>query len=68
MHSIAPENNRIPKHLEEARWVTDLIIDLKLQLVGEPPFQPITMERLNQWSDHVRDGLDNCTEYIGIMR
>jgi hypothetical protein len=31
-------------------WVTNLVIDLKLQLAGHKPQEPITMERLNIWT------------------
>jgi hypothetical protein len=41
----------IPKHENVISWVNQLVIDLKLQLLGEPPNEPITPERLAEWSE-----------------
>jgi hypothetical protein len=37
-------------HARAMVWVTNLVIDLKLQLAGHKPQEPITMERLNIWT------------------
>ena len=46
-------------HAEAMTWVNQLIIDPKHQMLGELPWQRITMERLNEWHRHYRD-LDQC--------
>lgn len=51
-----------PKHAEETEWMNELIIDLKLQLLGEAPRQPITMERLDEWNEVVARKLSRCRE------
>lgn len=56
--SIAPELELL-KHSEAVGYVNRLIIDLKLQLAGIEPDEPVTLERLNRWSKHRRD-LEKC--------
>jgi len=40
-------------------WVGALVLDLKLQLLGETPHNPITLERLEEWSV-ISHELDRC--------
>lgn len=56
----------IVKHSLAILFVNQLIVDLKLQQMGQPPHEPITMERLNEWAEYRRD-LENCS-YGGPMR
>lgn len=42
------------KHDEEVGFFTSLLIDLKLREMGREPRQPITLERLDQATKHVR--------------
>lgn len=63
MQRIAPTHHRTRNHEAAQRWVRDLVFDLKLQMLGEQPRQPITIERLDEW-DKLRDldqDLDKCT-------
>jgi hypothetical protein len=50
-----------PLHDETMHWVNALVLDLKLQLLGQPPNKPIDMTRLDQWSKH-RNDLERCKE------
>lgn len=45
------EPPRIPRHENVVHWVNQLVIDLKLQLAGEQLHEPITAERLAEWSE-----------------
>jgi hypothetical protein len=47
--NIWEDEDYLHTHSDAILWVTDLVIDLKLQLLGKPPSEPITLERLNQW-------------------
>jgi hypothetical protein len=49
----------ICNHEQAMSWVNQLIIDLKKQLLGVPPAEPITMDRLNEWQAHHRQ-LEQC--------
>lgn len=40
-------------HPEELTFLNFLIIDLKLQLTGREPAEPITMERLEEATKHL---------------
>jgi hypothetical protein len=40
-------------------WMNSLVINLKQQLLGKKPTEPITMERLEEWHKHYRD-LEQC--------
>jgi hypothetical protein len=56
----------IPKHSETASFVTRLIIDVKLLIAGKEPSQPITPERLDEWSKiHLAD-IYNCKTDVRI--
>jgi hypothetical protein len=49
-----------PKHAEEFDWMNDLIIDLKLQMLGEEPRHPVTIERLGERHEVVAQKLNRC--------
>lgn len=50
-HRIRPDYlDTRPVHEEAVIWVDQLILDLKLQLLGEQPAHPIDMTRLEQWA------------------
>lgn len=48
-------------HREAMDWMNRLVIDLKKQLLGYPVSEPITMERLQEWSRLYND-LDQCRQ------
>lgn len=48
-----------PNHEDAMRWVSDLVLDLKLIELGEPPKRPVDMIRLNEWLKH-RNDLEQC--------
>jgi hypothetical protein len=50
-----------PVHEEAMYWVNALVLDLKLQLLGQPPNKPIDMTRLDEWRKHQND-LEHCKE------
>jgi hypothetical protein len=52
-----------PLHDEAAHWVNQLILDMKLQLLGEQPHRPIDMTRLDEWLKH-RNDLEQCKERL----
>jgi hypothetical protein len=52
-HKRIGDNRGFIKHNDEISFFTDLIIDLKLQVLGREMRQPITMERLDQGTKHV---------------
>jgi hypothetical protein len=52
-----------PLHDETAHWVNQLILDLKLQLLGQQPNRPIDMTRLDEWLKH-RNDLEQCKERL----
>lgn len=52
-----------PLHDDAVHWVNDLILDLKLQMLGEQPRKPIDMTRLEQWQRYARD-LEQCKERV----
>lgn len=56
---IAPRLETWPRHDEALRFMNDLILDLKLQLLDQPPNKPIDMTRLEQWRTH-RHNLEQC--------
>lgn len=56
-HRIKPDHTA-PEHEEAIRWVDDLTLRMKLQLLGEE-HEPITMEQLNEWFKHRRE-LERC--------
>lgn len=47
-----------PCHMAEADYFNKLIIDLKMQILGAP-FEPVSMERLEEGTKHVL-ALDEC--------
>ena len=57
---IAPRDYTLPKHGEAIRFVNDLVIDLKLQLLGRAPRGAITMERMQEWERIHMPELDRC--------
>lgn len=52
-----------PLHTEVIIWVNMLIIDLKLQALGQQPNAPIDMTRLNQWAAYRMD-LEACKQRL----
>lgn len=64
-YSIRAHETRMPKHMDLELWVNNLVMDLKLQLIGEQPVQPVTLERLQEWA-RLRDELARCTEDISL--
>lgn len=61
---IAPDRlDTWPSHDEAVHWVSDLVLDLKLQLLGEQPKHPIDMTRLDQWRKH-RNELERCRQRL----
>jgi hypothetical protein len=50
-----------PRHDEALHWINDLILDLKLIELGQPPNRPVDMTRLNAWQTHRRD-IEDCKE------
>ncbi len=59
---ISPDRlDKWPLHDEALRWVSDLVLDLKLIELGEPPKKPIDMTRLNEWLKH-RNDIEQCTK------
>ena len=57
------DRDHSPLHDEAIIWLNMLIIDLKLQALGQPPNAPIDITRLNQWSQY-RQELEQCKERI----
>ncbi len=49
-----------PSQSDAISYLNCLIIDLKLQLLGQEPSEPITIERLNEWSATHRGDLERC--------
>ena len=61
---IAPDRlDTRPRHEDVMWWVDQLILDLRLQLLGEQPFAPIDMTRLDEWRKH-RNDIERCNERI----
>jgi hypothetical protein len=54
-------------HNEAVGFFNRLIIDLKLQNLGQEPTEPITAERLNEASKHIRD-IQSCQRPARIVR
>ncbi len=54
-------DERVSKHVAAILFLNSLIIDLKFIEAGHEPFEPITMERLEQASKHIQD-ISRCTE------
>lgn len=52
------EDPGLANHSDAAYYFNQLLLDLKKQLLGAP-FEPITMDRLNEGSKHVQE-LDQC--------
>lgn len=52
-----------PAHEDAVQWVNRLVLDLKLQALGQPPNAPIDMTRLNEWLKH-RNDLERCKERL----
>lgn len=66
MMPIMDERIAITKHSLTIMYIDKLVMDLKLQLAGHKPGEPITWERLNEWAEYRRD-LDSC-RYDGGVR
>ena len=49
------------RHDEALHWMNDLILDLKLIELGQPPNKPVDMVRLQEWQKHRRD-IEDCKE------
>ena len=58
---IAPRSDTWPRHDNALQFVNDLILDLKLQVLGQPPNKPIDMTRLQEWTKH-RANLEQCQD------
>ncbi len=54
-------DRRLPKHPAAISYVNALVIDLKKQLLGYP-VEPLTMERLDEWTQVHCRSLSECTE------
>ena len=50
-------------HVESVEFFNQLLLDLKKQLLGVKPHEPITMDRLNEGSAHIND-LMKCTHEL----
>lgn len=48
---LADEEPQASAHHEEYMFFSKLLIDLKVQLAGAEPIEPITLERLQQGSE-----------------
>ncbi len=48
-------------HSDAMVWVTQLVIDLKKQLLGYP-IEPITMQRLDEWTNKHHRDLEKCRD------
>lgn len=57
---IADSDNSWAKHDKAQRWVSDLVIDLKKQMLGHEPRQAVTMERLDEWHKVHHPDLNKC--------
>lgn len=57
------DNQYRMKHSDEIGFFNNLIIDLKLQLMGRPSREEITMERLNLGTE-LLDKLMQCKEQV----
>ncbi len=58
--------DRIPRHMEQTRFLRQLVVDLKLRELGETPPHPITMERLEEASTHLSE-IERCSYSAEIM-
>jgi len=59
---ISPDRlDKWPLHDEALHWASDLILDLKLIELGQPPNKPVDMTRLNEWLKH-RNDIEQCTK------
>lgn len=58
MHQRIKPDHTAPEHEEAIRYVDDLILRMKLQLLGEEHV-PVTMEELDLWLKH-RNNLERC--------
>jgi hypothetical protein len=54
-------------HDEAVSFFNRLIIDLKLQNLGQEPTEPITAERLNEASKHIKD-IQGCQRPARVWR
>ena len=52
-----------PAHADAIRWINQLVLDLKLQALGQSPNHPIDMTRLDQWRTYAND-LERCKERL----
>jgi len=57
---MASETQGISQHALAIAFIGDLMIDLRLMLAGKEPFEPITPERLDKWSEYRRE-LERCS-------
>lgn len=61
MNRIRPPIEDLPKHQAAMSWMNEIIMDLKLQLAGIEPINPITAERLQE-GEKLHDELGKCRE------
>ncbi len=62
---IAPRDDW-PRHDEALHWMNDLILDLKLIALGQPPNKPVDMVRLSEWRQH-RENIEQCKERMRFL-
>lgn len=65
MNRIAPRTHSYT-HPEANRWLAAFMIDLKKMVYIGTNYQPFTMERLNEWSNH-RTDLESCFDYESTL-
>ena len=52
---------QLMKHRDAMEYVDKLVLDLKKQLLGYE-MEPLTMDRLDEWTKTYRHDLERCTE------
>jgi hypothetical protein len=62
MNRIAPQNHHAKTHPEAVRWLTDFMIDLKKTVLLKQPYQPFTLDRLDEWNTHHAD-ISECLDF-----
>lgn len=63
--NIGEPIEHLNRHSDAFLWVSDLVIDLKLQLAGCEPTAPVTKERLDEWQKHGRE-LMECKRDVRV--
>ena len=62
---IQDPDRDMDKHWQAIVWMSGLVMDLHLRLLGHEPVRPIDEERLKEWGEHRKD-LERCKERIEI--